>query len=187
MHFLNSLFPTFWSSDVSILLFYPSAAPVCLQIAVRTRKFERRRIGKSWARHQKEPPPPWQRSTPLSRHCTEAPSCGRESKLSLLPRGAAMPLKLTCRQMRGRQKPGIPWMWNPIFLLRCEVLTYQPKVWSLITWIWISSHWSFQRNQYFPQDEQLSTQWSGRQIFLNSLSSACWKDKLQRGNYRDYY
>ena len=46
MYFLNFLFPTFWSSDVSILLFYPSAAPVCLQIAVRTRKFERRRIGK---------------------------------------------------------------------------------------------------------------------------------------------
>ena len=46
MHFLNSLFPTFWSSDVPILLFNPSAAPVCLQIAVRTRKFERRRIDK---------------------------------------------------------------------------------------------------------------------------------------------
>ena len=45
MHFLNSLLPTFWSSDVPILLFYPSAAPVCLQIAVRTRKFEQRRIG----------------------------------------------------------------------------------------------------------------------------------------------
>ena len=45
MHFLYSLFPTFWSSDVPILLFYPSAAPVCLQIAVRTRKFEQRRIG----------------------------------------------------------------------------------------------------------------------------------------------
>ena len=45
MHFLNSLFPTFWSSDVPILLFYTSAAPVCLQIAVRTRKFERGRIG----------------------------------------------------------------------------------------------------------------------------------------------
>ena len=62
-----------------------------------------------------------------------------------------MPLKLTCRQRRSRQKPGIPGMWNPIFLLWCEVLTYQQKVWSLITWIWISSHWSFRKINIFPK------------------------------------